>query len=156
MKGTELPDPLSYIIKITLVKNYYDRQTVYYRYEVPPQIYGRWKWYFEYIAALVKVRYPRAKVEYYAEQIGVKDPFLAGEYYRKKKERTLLKGKMSQITKIENKMYENDDMFHLKSEEAKSKIERIKEDIQKIKRGEYKFYIPPTYLNNIKKVLKQI
>lgn len=154
MKGTELPDPLSYIIKITLVKSYYDRQTVYYRYEVPPMLYGKWKWYFEYLAAKIKVRYPKATVEYYAEQIGVKDPWLAGDYYKRKKTETLTRHKLSQIKRLEKERTKDDDLFHFKSEDAKKRIEKLKEEVKALEKGEYAFYIPETYINRIKETLR--
>lgn len=80
------PDPTSYIIKIELYKGCHVEEVVYYRYEVPHTTLSNYRWYFEYLAALVKVAHPKDRVNLLILQIGTEAPFLAGKYYIEKKQ----------------------------------------------------------------------
>ena len=50
-------------VKIVIYSGCLADETIYYRYNLPMRIVERWKWYFEYLAALVKYYNPRRKVE---------------------------------------------------------------------------------------------
>lgn len=50
-------------VKITLYNGSCPEHVVYFRYNLPMHVVEKWKWYFEYLAALVKIHNPRQKVE---------------------------------------------------------------------------------------------
>ena len=50
-------------VKITIRKGCNDWEVIYYRNKLPMWIIKQWRWYFEYLAALVKINNPRKKVE---------------------------------------------------------------------------------------------
>lgn len=50
-------------VKITIRKGCNDWEVIYYRNKLPMWIIEQWRWYFDYLAALVKVNNPRLKVE---------------------------------------------------------------------------------------------
>lgn len=49
-------------IKITIYKGCHADEVIYYRNKLPIRIVSQWRWYFEYIAARVKVNNPKRKV----------------------------------------------------------------------------------------------
>ena len=64
------------------------------------QFYCRWKWYFEYRAALLKVKYPKANVEI---RHGSYDYVLKADFYEEKL-RNLLTASKGKKTEFENKI----------------------------------------------------
>ena len=47
-------------------------------------------------------------------------------------------------------------MFNYAREEQDRKIQAVQGEIDAIKRGEFNYYVPPTYINKIKKMDKTI
>lgn len=126
---------------------------IYYRYKLPMNITLRYKWYFEYLAALVKVHNPRRRVTL---QIGRQDDkpsndtILCGQDYIDARTPTLIAGKKRTISRIQNKATEAD-LFGIHEEERKKKISTIQAEIEALERGEFNYYTPPIYINKIKK-----
>lgn len=149
------PDPTSYIIKIELYKGCHVEEVVYYRYEVPHTTLFNYRWYFEYLAALVKVAHPKDKVNLLIQQIGTEDPFLAGKYYIEKKSKSLLAYKKGEVKRLQTKKFD-DDLFSSKAADIQTKINKLNDDIEKLERGEVIFWFPPTYKNTIKNQIKPI
>lgn len=143
--------PTDYIVKITLYKGYYADVVVYYNYAIPHVVFCKYEWYFDYLAALVKVRFPREKVELLKSQQGTK-PFLAGKDYIEKKSQSLLKAKRSQLKQLETKGFA-DDLFSFKSQEIEEKKQRIKNEIDDLEKGNFNYWFPPTYINKIKEII---
>lgn len=145
------PNINNYIIKITLYKGYHPDEVVYYRYDFPPMLLSRWRWYFEYIAALVKVKHPHEKVELYINQN--KEGFRAGELYIEKKRNSLLSHKKGQLRKLEGERVKDDDLFGTKEAMRMEKIERVRREINELESGQVNFWYPPTYKNIIKRYI---
>lgn len=143
--------PTDYIVKITLYKGYYADAVVYYNYAIPHVVFTRYQWYFDYLAALVKVRFPHEKVELLKVQAGDK-PFLAGKDYIEKKSQSLLRAKKSQLKQLETKGFA-DDLFSFKSQEIEEKKQRIKNEIDDLEKGKFNYWFPPTYINKIKEII---
>lgn len=145
------------IVKITVshVGGYSVDDVVYYRYKLPMNLMENYKWYFEYLAALVKVHNPRRHVELY---IGRQDDktgaelILCGQDYIEAKTPSLIAGKKRTITKIRNRM-PSDDLFGLGRAESEAKIAKIQSDIDALERGEFNCYVPATYINKIKQYI---
>lgn len=132
-------------VKIMVYKDYHVDQVVYYRNKLPLQIVEKWKWYFEYLAARIKVVHPRRKVEL---SIGIQN-LLQGEEYIQAKRASLLKAKKSQLKRLQNQPAKPD-FFGFYKEQQDAKINRIRSEIQSLENGEFRYYVPPTYINTIK------
>lgn len=147
-------NPLNYIIKINLYGTgdckYHVEDVIYYRYDFPFMMVHRWRWYFEYIAALIKVAYPHRKVELIINPNT--EGFLAGDDYIKEKTQTLLKSLRGQLKKAENTLI-NDDLFGTQSEKIESKKARIQQEISSLEKGIFTRWYPPVYINKIKQTL---
>ena len=147
-------NPMNYIIKINLYgKGDTEHQVdkvVYYRYDFPYMMIYRWRWYFEYIAALVKVHYPHRKVELIIEQNS--EGYLAGRDYIEKKTKSLLSSLRSQLTRLEKGAVQ-DDLFNTVAEKNEAKKERIRKEIADLESGVFTRWVPDTYKNIVKEVL---
>lgn len=133
-------------VKISIYKDYHVEEVIYYRYAMPLPIVRKWKWYFEYLAALVKVNNPRRTVELNI----VSQDVLCGDDYIAAKTKTLLRAKRSQLKQAQNKRI-NDDLFGNTSSAHQSKLDGLRDEIEALERGEFRYYVPQTYINKIKK-----
>lgn len=145
-------NPTDYIVKITIYKGYYADVVVYYNYAIPHVVFRKYEWYFDYLAALVKVRFPHEKVELLKYQQGTK-PFIAGKDYIEKKSQSLLRAKRSQLKQLETKVFD-DDLFSFKGQELEEKKDRIRKEIEDLENGKFNYWVPPTYINRIKELCK--
>ena len=134
-------------VKINLYKGWWVEEVIYYRYNQPLQLVQRWMWYFEYLAALVKVHNPHRKVELI---ICSQDNVLCGEDYIREKTKNLLRAKKRKLKQTRHGYYE-DDLFGFTKAERENKLSDIQEEIDALERGEFRYYVPPTEINNIKK-----
>ena len=131
-------------VKITVRKGV-DTEVIYYRNKLPLWIVEQWKWYFEYIAALIKVNNPRHKVEL----IICAQTLKQGLEYIEEKTKNLLRAKKSKLKKLQNEPIQND-IFNFSRIERDKKIKAVQGEIEALERGEFNYYIPPTYINKIK------
>lgn len=137
-----------FFVKIVLYKGYYVDSVVYYRRYMNIDFVLRWKWYFEYLAARLKVAYPREKVEILCGRIDLLTPT---EYAIKKRE-SLLRAKRGQIKKLENTPDELD-LFDIAINKKREKIQRIEHEITQLENGEQIFWVYGDYKNEIKSYL---
>lgn len=146
-------EPLMIVkIEISRADGYGIEDVVYYRYNLPMNLMLRYKWYFEYLAALVKVSNPKRRVKLH---IGRQDDktldkiMLCGKDYIDSKIPTLIAGKKRAITRLRNKSMEAD-LFDIQKAEREDKIAQLQAEIDALERGEFKYYVFPTYINKIK------
>ena len=132
-------------VKIMVYKGCHVDQVVYYRNKLPMWIVEKWKWYFEYLAARIKVAHPRQKVEL----VVCAQMLLQGEEYVQKKTASLLKAKKSRLKRLQNE-YREPDLFSFEEEERQRKVESLERDISSLEHGEFFYYIPVTYINKVK------
>ena len=59
----EIKEDPQICIKIMVYDKCHVDEVVYYRNKLPMWIVEQWRWYFEYLAARIKVAHPRRKVE---------------------------------------------------------------------------------------------
>lgn len=138
-------------VKMTIYdKHGHASEVVYYRNKITIDMSVKWRWYFEYLAALIKIKFPRNKVELF---IGVQD-LLQGKEYIEKKTNDLLSFKKGQLKKYTAGFFD-DDIFNFTKEKQNTKIERIKQEIEDLEQGKFKYYVPAEYINNIKQYLKR-
>ena len=118
---------------------------VYYRSGMTPDFVVRWLWYFEYLAALVKVHNPRRRVEL------VKGPtdILLGKEWHEYRRSVLLKSKERKLKQLEKGVID-DDLFHFKSQDNEAKKQQVLAQIDALNRDEYPIDEFPEYINKIK------
>lgn len=140
------------VVKITISdENDYFRvgDVVYYRSGMTPDFVDRWLWYFEYLAALVKVNNPRRRVEFYK---GPQEVLLGKEWHEHRR-LAMIKSRNIKLKKLEKGVVD-DDLFHFKSQENEKKIEQVKKQIEALERDEHPIEEFPEYINKIKKYVK--
>lgn len=118
---------------------------VYYRSGMSPDFVDRWLWFFEYLAARVKVANPKRRVEFYK---GPQDVMLGNEWheYRRK---VMMKSCTTKLKKLEKGVVD-DDLFHFKSQDNERKIEEVKAKFNSLERDEFPIPAFPEYINIIK------
>lgn len=136
-------------VKIIIYRSCNDGEVIYYRNKLPMWIIDQWRWYFEYLAALVKVNNPRRKVEL----IICAQTLKQGQEYIEEKSKTLLRAKKSKLKKLQNAPVQND-LFNFAKDEQDRKIKAVQGEINALERGEFNYYVPPTYINRIKNWIK--
>lgn len=72
-EGSQTMNGIEFFVKITLFKGSHADAVVYYRRYMNIDFILRWKWYFEYLAARLKVSHPREKVELLCGRIDLFD-----------------------------------------------------------------------------------
>lgn len=120
-------------------------EVVYYRNKLPMHIVEQWKWYFEYVAARIKVKHPRRKVEL----VICAQTLLQGEEYIEAKTLSLLKSKRNMLKRLQERPV-TPDLFGFNQEARQEKIEKCAKEIDALERGEFNYYVPQTYINNLK------
>lgn len=142
-------DP-EFFVKINLYKGHRVDAVVYYRRYMNIDFIIRWRWYFEYLAARLKVAYPREKVELLCGRIDLLTP---AQYAIQKKE-NLLRAKRGLIKRMENTPDELD-LFDIAINKKKDKLERLKDEIRRLENGEQIFWVYGDYANRIKEYLEK-
>ena len=122
---------------------------VYYRAGLSPDFITRWLWYFEYLAALVKVNNPHRKVEF------IKGPqdVLVGQEWHEHRRNALLKSRQTKLKHLEKGVVD-DDLFHFKSQDNEAKKQDVLSQIDALNRDEYPIEEFPEYINKIKQYIR--
>lgn len=137
-------------VKIAIYKGVQVEEVIYYRNKLPMRIIEKWRWYFEYLAALIKIHNPRRKVELTI----CAQTLLQGQEYIAEKSKTLLRAKRAQVKRLDSSNIINDDLFGYQTQQLNARRERIQAEIGALERGEFNYYVPSTYINRIKLWLK--
>lgn len=137
-------------VKIIIYTGCLAEATIYYRYDMPMRVVEKWKWYFEYLAAIVKKANPRRKVEL---TICAQQSCLCGADYVSERTKTLLRAKNIKLKKLRMGEIE-DDLFGIAKADNEAKIESTRREIEALERGEFNYYVPQTYINKIKSYIQ--
>ena len=132
-------------IKIMVYDKFHVDEVVYYRNKLPMWIVEQWKWYFEYLAARIKVRHPKRKVEL----VICAQTLLQGEEYITVKSASFLKAKKGHLKRLQERPVVPD-LFGFSQEARDGKIQALMAEIEALERGEFNYYVPQTYINTIK------
>ena len=132
-------------IKIMVYDKFHVDEVVYYRNKLPMWIVEQWKWYFEYLAARIKVKNPRRKVEL----VICAQTLLQGEEYITVKSASFLKAKKGQLKRLQERPVVPD-LFGFSQDVRNKKIKALEGEIQALERGEFNYYVPQTYINTVK------
>ena len=132
-------------VKITVYKGCYADKVVYYRGQISIDMLEKWRWYFEYLAARIKVKHTRRKVELTI----CPQTLPLGDEYVQEKIKNLLRHRRAKLQKLINTPVESD-LFNDNQIDFEKKIEQTREEIAALDRGEYTGCVPPYYINEIK------
>lgn len=146
--ATKLVYKKEFVVKITisLPDSHIVEDVVYYRRHLTLDQVIKWQSYWQYIAALVKVKNPRRYVRCYVLCTEME----TRESYIEWKRENLLKARKAKLDKLE-KIPVEWDLFGFNQTERVEKEDKIKEEIRKLENGEITFYVPNEYVNNVKK-----
>lgn len=120
-------------------------EVVYWRANLTIGLLEKWRWYFDYLAALVKVANPKRSVRLTAGRQDV----LVGQEYVEEKTRTLLIGKRRVLSRLDRQT--DDDLFGFTSADRERKRQRIMKEIEELESGVFRYYVPPVYINKLRK-----
>ena len=128
-------------VKISISYNYYGSidEVIYFRYGIDINTFSRWKWYFEYLVAKIKINYPKSKVFF---EYGEQNLIFGNEYILKKKKDLLIRKEIN-LKKIEG----DKKLMLFEDELSTSKKNRLIQEIKDLKNNEFNFYIPDEYIN---------
>lgn len=128
-------------VKISISYNYYGSidEVIYFRYGIDINSFSRWKWYFEYLVAKIKINYPKSKVFF---EYGEQNLIFGNEYILKKKKDLLIRKEIN-LKKIEG----DKKLMLFEDELSTSKKNRLIKEIEDLKNNEFNFYIPSEYIN---------
>ena len=132
-------------ISVSYPDSHIIEDVIYYRYKMSVDFAIRWKWYFEYLVALVKVKHPRRHVILFIGRQDVK----CGEDYITEKTISLLKHKRGALRKSQREAAAGD-LFGFGEEDRQKKIDALTKEIDALENGDINFYVPPTYINKVK------
>ena len=136
-------------IAVSGKKNYcHIVDVVYYRSGLSPDFVNRWRWFFDYLAARVKVANPKRKVELYT---GPQNCMVGTEWHDYRRS-VLLKSRQNKLKKLEKGVVE-DDLFHFARQDNDKKIADIKSQIDSLENDTFEFGEFPEYINKIKEYL---
>ena len=124
-------------------------EVVYWRANLPIWTVVKFRWYFDYLAALVKVANPKRKVELYVGRQELK----VGKEYIEEKTRTLLAGKRRVLSRLDKET--DDDLFGFTSSAREDKRRRILKEIEELENGDFRYYVPPVCINLLNKWLHE-
>lgn len=136
----------SFCVKITVYKGYCADKVIYYRGQISIDVLAKWRWYFEYLAARVKVRNPKRTVKLTI----CPQTLLLGDEYVEEKIKNLLRNRKAKLQKLMGTPIEID-LFSYNQIDMEKKIEQTRAEIAALEGGVYTGWVPPYYINEIKR-----
>lgn len=124
---------------------YHVDDVVYYRSGMTADFAVRWNWYFEYLAALIKVRNPKRSVFMY----GGRQDILLGKDWHEYRREVLLKSRQRKLKQLEGPVID-DDLFGFKSQDNEAKKAKVMAEIDSLLKDQYPIVEFPEYINKIK------
>ena len=122
------------------------RKQLYFRRGMTYKFMAKWRWYFDYRAALVKVQNPKVKVHFTLNRYEYIPPVEVLE----KRLKNLVKGKKAAITKYKNKIvkvkkvYQNTRLFPIEDDtkwgKVQEKLKRLEHQLKQAEQALEKFY----------------
>lgn len=127
---------------------YHIDDVVYCRSGMSPDFIERWQWFFEYLAARIKVANSRRKVEFYK---GLQEIKLGRERHEYRRG-VMMKSRTTKLKQLEKGVVD-DDLFHFKSEDNERKKAEVKAQLESLERDEFTIPEFPEYINKMKEYL---
>ena len=133
-------------ISVSTADNYtHIDDVIYYRSGMSPDFVDRWMWYYEYIAARVKVANPRRRVVIYH---GPSD-ILLGKAWHDYRRQVLLKSRKIKLKKLQ-KITPVGDLFGFAQSDHELLLCNVKQQIAELEHDEYPIPGFSEYINKIK------
>mgnify|MGYP000207749780 CR=1 FL=1 len=133
-------------ISISSAVNYtHIDDVVYYRSGMSPDFVAKWLWFFEYLAARVKVANPRRRVELWH---GPADIMLGDEWHEHRRQ-AMIKSRNAKLKQLANNTPAGD-LFGFARADHNLKIEHVKMQIEQLEADAYPIPMFPEYINKIK------
>lgn len=132
------------------IETYIVDEVVYFRYKMPYRLIIKWRWYFEYLTAVLKKNNPRQK---FRLVIGEATKPL-GDDYIKSHLPSKLKGRYIALKKAQAAVPDLD-LFGFGEKEKSERVERIKREIERLEQGIWEYERFDTYINRIKKYTQE-
>ena len=137
-------------IAVSTTDNYnHIDDVVYYRSGMSPDFVSRWMWFFEYVAARVKVANPRRRVEIYHGPADIK----LGQEWHEYRRKALIKSRNNKLNQLQ-RITPDGDLFGFSQADHEKDIEKVKHQIALLERDEYKIPEFPEYINKLKFYLR--
>lgn len=139
-----------FTVKITVsMRNYpgIPEATIYYRQKMTLDLLTEYGWYFRWMASLVQARHPHRKVSLACFDT----TFPCGEDWIRGNLPKRLMSKRRQLAAQNRKASTPEDLFGIGAEKAARKAETIRREIERLENGDYDYYVPPAYINDIRK-----
>ena len=137
------------IAKITIsTERLYDHveDVIYYRSGMSVDQAIRWRWYFEYLAAIVKIRHPRRRVV--CTITSGSDLMLGKEWHEHRRE-TMIKTASRKIRELESEPVK-DDLFGFNAKEREDELTVWRNKLSMLQQDIYPIPDFPEYINKIK------
>ena len=118
---------------------------VYYRSGMSPDFVQRWRWFFDYLAALVKVANPRRRVEVWSGPVDI----MLGDEWHQHGRAALLKSRTIKLKQLRN-FTPRDDLFGFAMADHERHVGKVQKQIELLERDEFPIADFPEYINKIK------
>ncbi len=126
------------------------RSTIYYRSGMSPDFVVRWRWYFDYLASLVKVHNPHRNVVIRCDVLP--DDILLGKEWHDYRRDTMLKTARRRLAQLENAAVATD-IFGFAQEDHARDLASQKAMVEALEADTYPIPDFPSYINRIKEFL---
>lgn len=125
--------------------NLYCERVIYIRGNMSVDFALRWRWFFEYLAALVKVRNPHRRVELSFGNQGC----LLGDEWREYRTACLLRHRKNKLKNLLSHV-PSGDLFGFSMADYLDEVKKVKADIKSLEDGSFPIPDFPEYRNEIK------
>lgn len=140
------------IVKITIsnerLYNHVD-DVIYYRSGMSVDFAIRWRWFFDYLTARVKVAHPRQNVKCV---ITSGADIMLGKEWHEHRRQAMLKTAFAKLKKMETEPIQ-DDLFGFTSSEIEAKKDELRDKVRRLMADTYPISEFPEYINKIKSYL---
>ena len=136
------------VVKITISsEGYYNHvgEVVYYRSGMSPDFVERWLWFFEYMAARIKVAHPRRRVVMWYGSVDI----MLGDEWHEHRRLALLKSRQAKLKQLQ-RILPDSDLFGFGEADHAGRISEVIHQIHLLERDEFLISDFPTYINHIK------
>lgn len=118
---------------------------VYYRSGMSADFVERWLWFFEYLAARVKIFNPRCKVEFYKGPQNI----LLGEQWHEHRRAAMIKSRTTKLKQL-SMVVVNNDLFGFAMADHYEKQEVVRKQLAMLQEDTYPIPDFPEYINKVK------
>ena len=140
------------IVKITIsnerLYNHVD-DVIYYRSGMSVDFAIRWRWFFDYLTARVKVAHPRQNVKCV---ITSGADIMLGKEWHEHRRQAMLKTASTKLKKMETEPIQ-DDLFGFTSSEIEAKKDELRDKVRRLMADTHPIPEFPEYINKIKSYL---